>query len=449
MKDKKETFLKKIIDKLNKIHNIPEDLESFSNGIDCDFLSENEKLLLDTINDKFNLINFYYKMTLKSEAEFRIISEKANDGIITVDEDYTIIFVNKAIEYIFGYKKEEIINTSLLKLFSFDKHIDLLNNFKKLKDEHGIIIESEGIRKNRNKVPVEVSLSVNKYDNYITYTIIVRDITTRKNLENQLKQYTEKLEELVEIRTNELIEQNIALDEANKQLKKLDELKSSFLSNVSHELRTPLTSIRSSARIIKKYGLKKPKSIEKFSDIIIEEVDRLTRLINNVLDLSKIEAGEMDFNFQKVNFYDLLYHIFSVTWPSVNEKGLKFLISIPSGIPELNVDKDAIIQVMVNLISNSVKFTEKGFIKIIASLSSNKDKIKIIVQDTGIGIVKEDLGSVFDKFKQSGNTLTDKPKGTGLGLPISKEIIQRHGGAIWVESEVGKGSKFIFTFPLK
>jgi PAS domain S-box-containing protein len=387
-------------------------------------------------------------MILKSEAEFRIISEKANDGIITVDEDYAIIFTNKAIEHIFGYKKDEIINNSLLKLFSFEQHIDLLKKFKELKDEYGIIIESIAIKNNRKKFPVEVSLSINKYDNYITYTIIVRDITTRKDLELQLKEYTEKLEELVEIRTNELIEQNIALDDANKQLKKLDELKSSFLSNVSHELRTPLTSIKSSAKIINKYGLKKPDSINKFSGIIIEEVDRLTRLINNVLDLSKIEAGEMTFNFKKINFYDLLHHIYVITSPSVFDKKLKYLVSIPDKIPNIVVDKDSIIQVIVNLISNAVKFTDFGYIKISVILNSDSTKIKFLIEDSGVGIIKEDLSNVFDKFKQSGDTLTDKPKGTGLGLPISKEIIHHHGGAIWVESEIGKGSKFIFTLPI-
>ena len=356
--------------------------------------------------------------------------------------------MNKAVENIFRYNKKELINTPLLKLFSFERHISLIDAFKKLKDEYGIIIESEGIKKNRRLVSLEVSLSLNKYDNYITYTIIIRDITTRKDLETQLKQYTEKLEELVEIRTNELIEQNMALDEANKQLKKLDELKSSFLSNVSHELRTPLTSIKSSAGIIKKYGLKKPESIDKFSSIIIEEVDRLTRLINNVLDLSKIEAGEMNFNFKKVNFYELLRHVYIITSPSVYEKGLKFLISLPQNIPELFIDKDSIIQVLVNLINNAVKFTKKGYIKLSITLNSDKTKIKVSLKDTGEGIIKDDLESVFDKFKQSGDTLTDKPKGTGLGLPISKEIIQHHGGAIWAESEYGKGAEFIFTLPI-
>lgn len=445
---KNKDILNYMTQKLNNIHEIPDDLENFSKNIDYEEFSNKEKEFIDLVNDKFNLIKFYYKMVSKSEAEFRIISEKANDGIITIDEDYTIIFINKAIEHIFGYEKEEIINRSLLRLIAFDKHIDLLNNIKNLKDEHGIIIESIGIRNNRKKIPIEVSLSINKYNNYITYTIIFRDIETRKDLEKQLKQYTEKLEELVEIRTNELIEQNIALDEANKQLKKLDELKSSFLSNVSHELRTPLTSIKSSAKIINKYGLKKPSSIDKFSSIIIEEVDRLTRLINNVLDLSKIEAGEMTFNFKEINFYDLLYHIYIITHPAVSENKLKFMISIPANIPNVTIDKDSIIQVMVNLISNAVKFTETGFIKLNILINASKTKLKVSVEDSGIGIVKEDLATVFDKFKQSGNTLTDKPKGTGLGLPISKEIIQKHGGTIWVESEINKGSKFIFTLPI-
>ena len=444
---KTKKFLKEITEQISNIHNIPEDLEQIN--IDLDKLDLEEKELVSTLLEKFNLIKFYYKMISKREVEFRITSEKANDGIITIDEDFVIIFMNKAVEHIFGYKKDEIINNSLLKLFSFDKHIDLLNNFKKLKDEHGVIVELEAVNKNQKKLPIELSLSVNKYDNYITYTIITRDISNRKKLERKLKKYTENLEELVKTRTNEIFKQNIELDLANKKLKKLDELKSSFLSNVSHELRTPLTSIKSSAKIINKYGLKKPDSIGKFSGIIIEEVDRLTRLINNVLDLSKIEAGEMSFNFKETNFYDLLHHIFIITAPSVYEKKLKFLGSIPASIPDINLDKDALIQVIVNLISNAVKFTDDGYIKIIVVLNETKTKIKFIIEDSGIGIIKDDLEHVFDKFKQSGNTLTDKPKGTGLGLPISREIIQHHGGVVWAESDYNKGSRFIFTLPIK
>ncbi len=443
--------LKLIIKKLKNIHNIPDDIIRFQNNFSLLSFHEDERELLQVLFEKFNLIQFFYKMISKSEFEFRLIAEKANDGIITVDEDYSIIFCNQAVEKMFGYEKNEIINNSMLKLFVFEEHISLIENLSSLLTGRSkdYILEATAIKSNYVKFPIEVSFSLNNYNNYITYTIIFRDITTRKNLENQLKQHTENLEELVDIRTNELIEQNIALDEANKQLKKVDELKSIFLSNVSHEIRTPLTSIKSSAKIIKKYAIKRPDSIERFSDIIIEEVDRLTRLINNVLDLSKIEAGEVVFDFKEQNIYKLIYHIYSVVSPAIYGKNLEFFIDIDAEIPMIILDKDTIIQVLVNLINNAVKFTPKGKITLRVVINQNKTKLKFFLIDTGVGIHKEDLENVFYKFKQSGDTLTDKPTGTGLGLSISKEIIQRHGGAIWAESELGKGSKFIFVLPIK
>ncbi len=435
-----------ITKKLNSFSKIPDDLENIKIKGDKQTTD-----LITSLNNFIDLIIFNFKIVTKSEKDFRLISEKAIDGIITIDEDNTIIFANKSIFDILGFSQNELLNMSILKLFPFQVHsflLTMLNNLKSTsKDGIGLRFEINGLNKSREQIPLELSISTNQYTNYNTYTAIIRDITIRKELEDQLKVYTENLEKLIEMRTEELSEQNIALDEANKQLKKLDELKSNFLSNISHELRTPLTSIKSSAKIIDKYGEKKPESIKKFASIIIEEADRLTRLINNVLDLSKIEAGEMKFDFKPVNMYQLLEHIFTITNPFFVEKKIKYLISIPKNIPNVLIDKDSIIQVIVNLISNAVKFTENGFVKISIIISQQGKKLKFEVEDSGIGIAKEDIEQIFEKFKQSGDTLINKPKGTGLGLHISREIIQQHGGIIWAESELGKGSKFIFTIP--
>ncbi|MBN2695840.1 PAS domain S-box protein [bacterium] len=389
---------------------------------------------------------------IKSELEFRVVSEKAIDAIITIDDEFSIIFVNRATELTFGYQKDEILNNSILKLFSFENHSFLLialSNIKGIKDSFaGSRFEVSGLTKQHQEIPLEVSLSINEYDHYNTYTAIIRDVSSRKKLEKQLKLYTENLEKLVELRTKEIYEQNITLDNANQQLKHLDQLKSNFLSNVSHELRTPLTSIKSSAKIILKYGQKNPDAIEKFASIIVEETERLTRLINNVLDLSKIEAGEMVYDKKSENFYQLIFHIYSLVFSILQEKGLKFLITIPQSIPNIMIDKDSIIQVFVNIINNAVKFTPTGFIKIVVTSSKTVKKLKISIIDTGVGISKDSFDEIFEKFKQTGDTLTDKPKGTGLGLPICREIIQHHGGLIWVESTLGKGSVFHFTLPI-
>ncbi len=442
---KKENSL---ISYFNSIKNIPNDLDL---EIPQNIFYQDE-FLRKSILDFLNLVRFNFKKLIKSELEFRVVSEKAIDAIITIDEDFSIIFLNRATELTFGYQKDEILNNSILKLFSFENHSFLLialSNLKGTTDSFaGSRFEISGLTKLHEEIPLEISLSINEYDHYNTYTAIIRDISSRKKLEKQIKLYTENLEKLVELRTKEIYEQNITLDKANQQLKHLDQLKSNFLSNVSHELRTPLTSIKSSAKIILKYGQKKPDAIEKFGSIIIEETERLTRLINNVLDLSKIEAGEMVYEKKSENFYSFISHIYRLVYPIVQEKGLKFLIDIPQNIPHILVDKDSIIQVFVNIINNAVKFTPKGFIKITVTQSKTVKKLKISIKDSGIGVPKESLSDIFEKFKQTGNTLTDKPKGTGLGLPICREIIQFHGGLIWVESKIGEGSVFHFTLPI-
>ncbi len=253
-----------VSEKLNSFSKIPDDLENIKLKGDKQINN-----LLKSLNNFIDLIIFNFKIVTKSEKDFRLISEKAIDGIITIDEDNTIIFANKSIFDILGFSQNELLNTSILKLFPFQAHaylLTMLNNLKSTsKDGIGLRFEINGLNKIREQIPLELSISTNQYTNYNTYTAIIRDITTRKELEEQLKVYTENLEKLIEMRTEELSEQNIALDEANKQLKKLDELKSNFLSNISHELRTPLTSIKSSAKIIDKYGEKKPESIKKFA----------------------------------------------------------------------------------------------------------------------------------------------------------------------------------------
>lgn len=434
-----------LINQINEIKRIPEDLRKFKpqkiNSETYTIALSAERLL--------KRVSFYFKQIAKSEEEFRLISEKAIDGILTVDEEFTIVFLNKAVESIFGYEDGTLLNHSLLKLFVLNDHAMLFQKLFELKSEKGggFRFEITGLKSDQEEVALEISLSVNHYRNYATYSCIIRDITTRKKLENQLKDYTENLEKLIEERTTELYQQNIELDQANQKLKKLDQLKSSFLSNVSHELRTPLTSIKSSAKIVLKYGEKKPEAIKKFSNIIIEEAERLTRLINNVLDLSKIEAGEMQFSKQSINLDHLIEHIFILTQNHISEKKLEYLLHLPENIPELYIDRDALIQVLLNLINNSVKFTQKGFIKLDISISTNRTQVTIVVEDSGVGIPEDELEHVFEKFKQSGNSLTDKPKGTGLGLPISREIVQQHGGVIWAESEQNQGSRFIFTLP--
>ncbi len=270
-------------------------------------------------------------------------------------------------------------------------------------------------------------------------------------IENSLL-YT-NLEERVQERTRQL-------EIANQRLQALDQLKSDFLSTVSHELRTPLTSVLGFARIILKrfneslfpHLDQSQKKVQRDAqrtrenlEIIIEEGERLTRLINEVLDLEKIESGRMEWKMQEVSLHEVVQGGVNAASPLAREKGLDVKVVTHGGDFQLYGDPDRLTEVVSNLVGNAIKFTEEG--SITCALEQGESVITVKVMDTGIGIAPGDLDQVFEKFKQVGDTLTDKPKGTGLGLPICKEIIEYHGGKIWVESELGKGSIFIFTLP--
>jgi len=181
--------------------------------------------------------------------------------------------------------------------------------------------------------------------------------------------------------------------------------------------------------------------------VVISEGERLTHLINDVLDLAKIEAGKMEWNQENVSMSEVAERAIAATTALFDQKALKLIKNIDTDLPNITGDKDKLIQVIINLISNSVKFTDKG--SVTCSVSQKNNEIVISISDTGIGIAPEDFDAVFEQFKQvGGDTLTDKPKGTGLGLPICKEIVEHHGGRIWLESEIGKGSTFSFSLPV-
>ncbi len=249
---------------------------------------------------------------------------------------------------------------------------------------------------------------------------------------------------------------------SGKAAEKANDAKSAFLSTVSHELRTPLTSVLGFAKIIRKRleekifpivdkkDPKTEKTIGQISEnlhVVISEGERLTHLINDVLDLAKIEAGKMEWNQESVSMSEVAERAIAATTSLFDQKALKLIKNIDADLPAITGDRDKLIQVIINLISNSVKFTDKG--SVTCTVSQQKDEIVVSISDTGIGIAPGDFGAVFEQFKQvGGDTLTDKPKGTGLGLPICKEIVEHHGGRIWLESEVGKGSTFSFALPI-
>ncbi|MBF0567073.1 MAG: hypothetical protein HQK89_17745, partial [Nitrospirae bacterium] len=243
--------------------------------------------------------------------------------------------------------------------------------------------------------------------------------------------------------------------------REVDRMKTDFISTVSHELRTPLTSILGFAEIIKDRletqifpnlnngSPKVPRSVKLVKDnmnIILQEGTRLTSLINDVLDIAKMEAGKVEWKTEQVSVAELIDRALQSTWSLFTAKGLGVVKEVEEDLPLIWGDRDRLLQVMINLISNAVKFTDSG--SIICQAKKCTQGLMVSVIDTGKGIDAHDHDKVFEKFRQIGDTLIDKPMGTGLGLPISKQIIQHHGGHIWVESSPGRGSKFSFNIPV-
>ncbi len=236
--------------------------------------------------------------------------------------------------------------------------------------------------------------------------------------------------------------------------------KSVFLANVSHELRTPLTSILGFTRIVQKRleerilpqtrldDRQTERAVGQVRDnlgIILSEGQRLTNLINDVLDLEKIEAGKMTWNMQPVAIGDIIQRAATATLALFEQKGLELNFEVAENLPRVNGDPDRLVQVLVNLLSNAAKFTAQG--KVACWAHCCEQDILVSVIDQGVGIAARDHTAVFEKFKQVGESLTGKPTGTGLGLAICKEIVEYHGGRIWVESEPGQGSIFTFSLP--
>lgn len=257
------------------------------------------------------------------------------------------------------------------------------------------------------------------------------------------------------------------IKETNFKLEKLERLKSEFISIVSHELRTPLTSIKNSLDILLtgKCG-DINEAGNKFLDMAKRNVMRLSGIINDLLDLSKIEAGKMDFHFKNINIHQVIDYVKSTLSILAKEKGLSLESRETDTLPEIYADSQRLEQVLTNLVSNAIKFTPEGKnITIVSELKNAEeievhpyfqeeiaklkgDYIVVSVKDEGIGIAEKDLLHAFDKFAQIENSLSRKVGGSGLGLPIAKQLLEAHNGAIWCNSIPDKGSDFCFAIPV-
>ena len=234
----------------------------------------------------------------------------------------------------------------------------------------------------------------------------------------------------------------------NLQLERANRLKSEFLASVSHELRTPMNAIIGYTKLMLD-GLDGELTAQQSTDLfrVAQAADNLLGLINGLLDLAKIEAGKMELNVEEVSMNEVTEEALELVRPHADEKGLEVRSLIPSALPNVWGDRARVRQVLANMLANAVKFTERGSVSV--SASSAEGWVTISVTDTGVGITPEAQAYVFDEFRQADSSTTRRYGGTGLGLAISKRLITLHGGRIWVDSEVGKGSTFHFTLPIR
>ncbi|TYC54563.1 histidine kinase [Zoogloea oleivorans] len=260
---------------------------------------------------------------------------------------------------------------------------------------------------------------------------------------SQVRAYSKRLEQ----KSQELEAATRELRSANERLKELDRLKDDFMSSVTHELRTPLTSIRAFSEML----LEDPRidlaDRRRFLGIIVSETERLTRLVNQVLDMAKIESGHAEWDNEEVSLVEVIEQAAASTSQLFKDKGVALEMSLPGKAPSLLADRDRLVQVMLNLLSNAVKFVVRGKGRVLVTLSEADGGLRVDVRDNGPGLTPTEQQIVFEKFRQGGNTMTDKPQGTGLGLPISRQIVEHYGGRLWVDSVAGEGATFSFLMP--
>jgi PAS domain S-box-containing protein len=403
---------------------------------------------VDENNQKRILINTR-DITERKETEEKLlhfhdlmhyIIEHTNSGVAVHDKELNYIYVSQ--RYLDTYKLNE---KEVIGKHHYEVIPDLPQKWRKV---HQRVLEGEFLSGDRDPYyKADGSVEWTRWhcipwyekDGSIGGLIVYTEmITDQVKNERKLAEINKQLENAV-LKANEWV---VQAEYANKT-------KSQFLANMSHELRTPLNSVIGFSQILKKNRSNHLDDKEiKYTSNILKSGTHLLNLINDILDLSKIEAGKMELDCEKFNLYTVFSEIESIISPQAQKKSIGLEISKPVGI-EINADKSKTKQIIFNLLSNAIKFTDENGKVSMSAEEIDRDWVEITVKDTGIGIPADKLDKIFNPFMQADVSTSRKYGGTGLGLPLVKEYAEMHGGEIRVESEVGKGSTFTFTIPLK
>ncbi|MBK9089941.1 MAG: PAS domain S-box protein [Holophagales bacterium] len=383
----------------------------------------------------------------ESEARFRALFENSPNGIFITDPDtLEILDCNPRACEMNGYTREELLGRSI-DLLHPDEVRDRtagdrdsrVRFVEQLRAEGAVTVETVHRRKDGSLFPMETSMSVLELGGRAVVIGIDRDITPRKKAEAELARYREGLEGLVASRTAELA---IERDRA----KAADQLKSAFLATMSHELRTPLNSIIGFTGVLLK-GFVGPLNEEQSKQLgmVKSSAHHLLALINDVLDLSKIEAGQLQVALAPFELRDAVEQCVRSLAPAAERKGLAISVVVETGVGRVVSDRRRVEQVLLNLLSNAVKFTESGNVSV--RCGRQGPWIVTSVRDTGIGIPAGEIPRLFRPFQQLESGLTRRFEGTGLGLSICRRLLDLLGGDIAAESVPGSGSTFTFRIP--
>jgi PAS domain S-box-containing protein len=392
-----------------------------------------EKALLDN-----NVLLEKARADVLAEQRFRDLIENAPDAIFQVDRSGTILLTNRTAETMLGYTRAELMGQSIDLLVpdavrgTHAKHRASYLHAPAIRPM-GTGLDLRARRKDGVEIPVEISLSPNPTGSGTSVTAVVRDISERRQAEEEVRTLQERYLAELEARSQDA-------DRANR-------LKSEFLASMSHELRTPLhTIIGFSELLAEEFEGPLNDSQKRYLSHIHRDSEHLLELINEILDLSKIEAGSLSLRPESIHLANAVADAVSSVQPRAALKGiaLEDRNSFPGKVV---ADPLRLKEILYNLLGNALKFTPEGGRVWIEASAQDRKFVQITVADTGIGIPPEEQTNVFEKFYQVGQSASGIREGTGLGLAICKRLVEMQGGALWLESEPGRGSKFHFTLP--